>query len=87
MDFFANLLQSRAFWSGLGPVIVAIFNLAGRPLGDDSVQALTVIITFLGGFFGVTAMRAARGKPTSYKKLSVKAEKAEDDAKYGGLYR
>lgn len=68
MDFIIDTLKSRAFWTGLGPVIVAIFNLLGHPLGDEKVQALTVILTAIGGWVAVTAARAAKGKPTSYNK-------------------
>ena len=82
MEFLKNLLASRAFWSGLGPLVVAVFNLIGHPLGDETVQAMTVVITFLAGFFGITVTRAAIGRPTSYRKAEQKAEKVAEDAKY-----
>ena len=83
MEFLKNLLSSRAFWSGLGPLIVAVFNLLGRPLGDSDIQALTVILTFLGGFFGVSVLRARAGRPTSYRTSEKHAEEITDGNKYG----
>jgi hypothetical protein len=68
MDFLKGLLSSRAFWTGLGPVVVAIFNLIGRPLGDAQVQAMTVILSAIAGWAAVTATRRVRGVPTSHRK-------------------
>ena len=68
LTWLKNLLWSRAFWTGLGPVVVAAFKLFGRPLGDDKEQALTVLLSAIAGWVGVTAVRKAKGLPSSYKK-------------------
>lgn len=82
-EFVKSLLASRGFWTGLGPVIIAIFNLVGHPLGDDQQQALGVVLTALAGWLGKTAYRRAKSVPGGYRTLYVAAEKKIEDAKYG----
>lgn len=69
-EWLKTLVASRSFWSGLVPVIVAVSNLAGHPIGSDEVQAITVVVGWLSGFFGVTITRIMVGKPASYHKAT-----------------
>ena len=65
-DFIIATLKSRAFWTGLGPAIVAFCTLIGRPLGDEQAQALAIILSAIAGWVTVTATRAQAGSPVSY---------------------
>ena len=61
-----EFIKSRGFWTlilGITPPVLALFDLT-----DDKKAAILAVIGALAGYFGVTAARAWRGAPTSYKK-------------------
>lgn len=67
-DWILTLLRSRGFWTGLGPVIIAVHHLFGVTFSDSKVAALGVILSAIGGWATVTVVRKVKGEPTSYDK-------------------
>ena len=58
-----DLLRSRAVWTALGPLVVAICSLAG--VSDETTTAVLTLVTALAGFAGVSLARKVAGHPSS----------------------
>ena len=74
-----DFLKSRAFWTALGPFVMALCALIG--VSDEKTTAIVTLITAFAGFWGVTLTRARSGEGKSYAEVMRILKRQDDEIK------
>lgn len=72
-----DFLKSRAFWTSLGPLVMAICALTG--VSDEKTTAILTLITAFAGFWGVTITRTRAGEGKSYAEVMRMLKRQSDE--------